>query len=372
MLVGAVISILLPLSRRANGQDEKANALDVYRQQLNENDKKTPNSDEEKELLEIERAEIARRILRENRRSKSTITAVTKRGFGVIVTSLMALVLLPMVTLAFYYQIGAPGTPDYPLSAKRLEKLENKSIEEMVRIAERHLAKNPNDAKGWTVLANVYGRLNRPADRAHAFEQIIRISGSTSDRLAELGEALTVADGNVVSDRARKLFETAWKQDKRNLKASVYLALALEQEGRFDMALTRWMDLSKSRKDDTEWQAMTSERLALLKQRMSGNAFKGPSAEDVKDAAELDENDRTAMIEGMVKRLAGKLEDDPSDFQGWSRLIRSYAILKRREDAAVAFQKAKLLFRDNPERIDSLNKLATQLNISNISKGITN
>ena len=135
--------------------------------------------------------------------------------------------------------------------------------------------KIPNDVKGWNVLANVYGRLNRPADRAHAFEQIIRIAGSTPDRLAELGEALTVADGNVVSDRARKLFETAWTQDKTTLKASVYLALALEQEGRFEKAVVRWKDLALHRKNDPQWQAMTSEHLTMLEARIDGGKFKG-------------------------------------------------------------------------------------------------
>ena len=101
--------------------------------------------------------------------------------------------------------------------------------------------------------------------------------------------------------------------------------------------------------------------------------LKGPSAEDIQDASELNASDRMVMIESMVTRLAGKLEENPSDFAGWSRLIRSYSILKRTKDAAEALKKAKLQFKDAPELIEKLNKLAVQMKITeNLSKGESN
>jgi len=363
MVVGAILSVLLPLSRPGKGDQQETDALDVYREQLKDLEQQDATSPDGKEILAVERTEIVRRVLKESRRAKAPAASGTQPRLGRVFTSLAALVLLPVVSLLLYSVLGSPGTPDYPLSAQRLEKLEDKSIEEMVRIAERHLKQNPDDAKGWNVLANAYGRLNRPADRAQAFEQIIRISGPTPDRLAELGEALTVADGNVISDRARKLFETAWAQDKTTLKASVYLAMASEQEGRFDKAIERWKSLAQQRKDDPQWQAMTSERLTMLEARLGDGKFKGPSAEDIKDASELNASDQLAMIESMVTRLSGKLEENPSDFTGWTRLIRSYSVLNRTNDAAEALKKAKLQFKDTPDLLEKLNKLAVQMKI---------
>jgi cytochrome c-type biogenesis protein CcmH len=51
--------------------------------------------------------------------------------------------------------------------------------------------------------------------------------------------------------------------------------------------------------------------------------------------------DRKAMIEGMVASLAAKLEADPADAEGWARLIRSYMVLDRPDEAKAALAMAR-------------------------------
>ncbi len=372
MLAGAVFSILFPLFNNGVDNSKVVDALDVYREQLQELEFQIDAGTKNRESLELERAEIARRILKENRRS-GTIKFWNSAKLGRHFTSISALALIPILSFSLYIALGSPGVPDAPLSAQRIGKLEDKSIGEMVRMAERHLAKNPNDARGWTVLANVYGKLNRPSDRARAFEQIIKINGPTPGSLAELGEALTVADGNIVSARSRKLFERALAMDKSTLKASVYIALALEQEGRFGEALKGWVHIANSRKDDAQWQAMTSERISTMKQRIGKilskeaagkGEFKGPNTEQIKDASKMNSVDRKTLIKGMVARLADKLKDEPNDFDGWVRLIRSYTVLKRNNDARVALKNARNQFKNDPSLLKKLNSFAQQINLS--------
>ncbi len=50
--------------------------------------------------------------------------------------------------------------------------------------------------------------------------------------------------------------------------------------------------------------------------------------------------DRTAMIEGMVSGLAERLKSNPDDVEGWLRLIRSYSVLGRPEEAVEAARAA--------------------------------
>lgn len=47
------------------------------------------------------------------------------------------------------------------------------------------------------------------------------------------------------------------------------------------------------------------------------------------------------MIRGMVANLATKLEADPSDIDGWLKLVRSYGVLGERAKAMEAAAKAK-------------------------------
>ena len=58
---------------------------------------------------------------------------------------------------------------------------------------------------------------------------------------------------------------------------------------------------------------------------------KGPSPQDVRTADALPPKDRSAMIRGMVDRLANRLEKSPRDADGWIKLIQSRMVLGEAE-----------------------------------------
>ncbi len=370
MLAIAVLSILLPLARRIEQSSNDAQPMDIYVGQLNELENKVASDKAAVESLAQEKAEISRRILKQARTESQKSSPISSGRFPQIGASLIALIGVPVIAIATYLHTGSPGQPDQPLHARAATNLESSSVDEMVLVAERHLAKNLDDAQGWSVLAEVYGRMNRPMDRARALQEIIRISGATPQRLADLGEALTVAGDNIVSVRARQLFEQALKSKPDLAKAGFYLAIAQEQEGKLEQALARWVSLATLRVNDQQWQLMTARKqkeirgkLGLPDPQTTPNTLAGPSAEQVQDAAGLSAADRAEMIEGMVANLASRLEDNPQDLPGWTRLIRSYAVLGKKDEAQVALKKAQLAFSDQGEVIVQLQQQAVQLGL---------
>ena len=70
------------------------------------------------------------------------------------------------------------------------------------------------------------------------------------------------------------------------------------------------------------------------------SAPRGPTAEQMRDAQNMNAEDRRQMIEGMVAGLAVKLEENPSDLQGWIRLARSYNVLEQPMKARDAMARA--------------------------------
>ncbi len=46
------------------------------------------------------------------------------------------------------------------------------------------------------------------------------------------------------------------------------------------------------------------------------------------------------MITSMVEGLAAKLKDNPNDYEGWAKLARSYNVMGRMDQAALAYEKA--------------------------------
>lgn len=64
-----------------------------------------------------------------------------------------------------------------------------------------------------------------------------------------------------------------------------------------------------------------------------------PPAFSQEDIAAMPEEDRRAMIEGMVASLAGKLEANPDDLDGWRMLARSQFVLGRLDDSAASYRR---------------------------------
>src|SRR5690606_11026030 len=99
---------------------------------------------------------------------------------------------------------------------------------------EMHLQSNPNDARGWELLAPIYLRMGRATDAVNARTKVLQLLGSNAEREADLGEALMAAADGFVDADARAAFDRALQQDPENAKAKFYLDRAEKQSGRAD------------------------------------------------------------------------------------------------------------------------------------------
>ena len=81
-------------------------------------------------------------------------------------------------------------------------------------------------------------------------------------------------------------------------------------------------------------------------------------------AEDMAAGDRQQMIAGMVESLAAKLQENPDNFEGWMRIIRSYVVLDQRPKAQAALQTALKTFPADSENGKQLLALARDLSIS--------
>jgi cytochrome c-type biogenesis protein CcmH len=66
--------------------------------------------------------------------------------------------------------------------------------------------------------------------------------------------------------------------------------------------------------------------------------------------------DRTAMIRGMVERLAERLKQNGDDVEGWLRLVRAYMVLGDQDKARQALTDARQAVGSDAERLRALNE----------------
>ncbi len=78
----------------------------------------------------------------------------------------------------------------------------------------------------------------------------------------------------------------------------------------------------------------------------------------------MSDEDRTAMIAGMVEGLAARLETDPKDAEGWARLIRARVVLGQTQRAQTDVATALAAFEGNADRQAEIAELATELDLT--------
>ncbi|MEM1364671.1 MAG: c-type cytochrome biogenesis protein CcmI, partial [Pseudomonadota bacterium] len=128
--------------------------------------------------------------------------------------------------------------------------------------------------------------------------------------------------------------------------------------------LAQWQEIVERFPDEADVVEFANQRIATLSGDV-GPAQPGPTAEQVEDAADMSTLDRMAMIEGMVGTLAARLAENADDLSGWERLIRSYIVLERDEEARQALATARKTFADDESALQTLAAFDAQLAVTN-------
>ena len=114
------------------------------------------------------------------------------------------------------------------------------------------------------MLAPVLERLGRYDDAVRAWRNSIQYGGDSSERRADLGEALTAAAGGVVTGEAKSEFERALAMNADEIKASYFLGLAAEQDGRTGDAASIWKAMLAKAPPDAPWRPLVQTALSRV------------------------------------------------------------------------------------------------------------
>jgi cytochrome c-type biogenesis protein CcmH len=348
MTAAAVFAVLWPLGRGGKPHAD-GSETSVYRDQLTEVDRDVAAGLINPPEAAAARVEIGRRLLAaaDSERTVALGPNVGLRRFAAIV----ALVGLPLIAVGLYYPLGSPNLPDFPLAQRSRTPDGTQSLDNLVAQVEEHLAANPTDGRGWSILAPVLARLGRMDDAIRAFRNSITYNGESSERRADLGEALVAAAGGVVTADAKAEFERAAALDAEGVKARYFLGLAAEQDGRAADAASIWRAMLEKAPADAPWRSFVQAALV----RVGGTPVPALSNDAVAAAKDMSETDRSAMIRSMVDRLATRLHQNGDDVEGWLRLVRAYMVLGDADKAKAASSDARQAVAKDPERLRALN-----------------
>jgi cytochrome c-type biogenesis protein CcmH len=270
------------------------------------------------------------------------------------------------------------------------------------QLAER-LEKNPDDIRGWLLLGRTRMQMQNYAGALEAFGKARELAPDNPRIAASYAEAMVMANEGRVTPKAKTLFARASEAEPDNPQPNYYLALAEFQQGNPEAALARWKDMVANARPDARWLDVVKKHMAAAEKQLGmpqgetyasvapepaangaaeggesgagqgptrdraqasggtagagagGGQPSGPTREQMQAAQDMSPEAREKMIQGMVDRLAKRLEDNPDNLQGWTRLARSYNVLGKPEKAREALKKATEIA---PENVDLLAQYA--------------
>jgi cytochrome c-type biogenesis protein CcmH len=348
MTAAAIFAVLWPLGRARSsaGGTEAA----VYKDQLAEIGRDAASGLIGPPEAEAARVEISRRLLAadDTERDIPVRTSPTfRRAVAVI-----ALIGLPLIAVAFYLPLGSPRLPDFPLAERTRAPSASEPLDNLVAQVQAHLEKNPTDGRGWSVLAPVLAKLGRFDDAVTAFRNAITYSGDSAARRADLGEAMSAAANGVITTEAKTEFERAVALDADEVKARYFLGVAAEQDGRAAEAASIWRAMLAKAPADAPWRPLVQAALV----RVGGPSLPALSDDTMAAAQGMNADDRSAMVKGMVDRLATRLKQDGNDVEGWLRLVRAYMVLGDRDRAKSALTDARQAVGSDAGKLQQLNE----------------
>jgi cytochrome c-type biogenesis protein CcmH len=372
----SVLAVLAPvLWRRRSQGDDADSEMAVYRQQLQE-----ITGDLDAGILSAEQAddarlEVKRRLLRASDRPRST--AANQGGAKRYAPAFIVAVATPVLAALLYNLLGRPDLPAQPVAERvaaapaapaQAPETQQPDVGRMVQGLMDRLAAEPDDYNGWLLLGRSLIVLSRHDEAARAYRRATQLPEAENDSTpySGLAEALVFGAKGNVTPEAKANFEKALGVDPADPGARYSLAEALAQAGDLQAAFDGWLDLARTSPADAPWRDSLLQRLraaadelgvdlaAALPEGGAEQSAPGPTDQDVAAAGQMAPGDRTAMIRGMVDRLADRLAQEPDDHAGWLRLGKSYGVLGEKQKAAEAYGRAAALAPDDIETLLAL------------------
>jgi cytochrome c-type biogenesis protein CcmH len=361
MTAAAVFAVLWPLTRPVkricSGSD-----LAVYRDQLEELERDKRDGLIGKVEAESARVEISRRLIAAADAAAASAPKVKPPTWVRRAVVVVALVALPIGAISLYLAIGSPSLPARPLAARAAMLPAKRPIDILVAKLEADLERNPNDGKHWEEIGRAYIQIERFNDAVRAWRNALRILGESAERQSDLGESMMAAANGVVTAGAQAAFERAVALDPNMMSARFFLGVAAQQDGQREEAAKIWRNMIAVAPAGAPWLGLVRDALARVEGELA-EAAAGPSADDMKAVAKLTPEQQNDMIRKMVNRLTGHLKENPSDIEGWFKLVRAYLVLDERDKANGAASDARRALARDPEKLHRIDELVKGLGL---------
>jgi cytochrome c-type biogenesis protein CcmH len=240
----ASLFVVLPLLKTHIGASYGAGnepKLSVYRDQLTELDEDRRTGRLGDDQYAQARGELENRLLEEvpeaGAPQASPATAPGPRRHRA--AAVAATVAVPLLAVFVYLALGNPAALS-PQQRDGAHDLSQQQVDAMIARLATRLEKNPQDAKGWVMLARAQAVLGRFHEASAAYARSVALFPDDAQLLADYADALAMAQGGRLAGEPEQLVERALRADPDNAKAlSLAGTIAFDNKD-YALAVKHW------------------------------------------------------------------------------------------------------------------------------------
>ncbi len=280
LLAIAMAFLLAPLLRKGHRKagDVSHNDvnLSVVRDQIAELDSDLAAGNLAPEQHQRARKDLEMRLLADV--DQSAPLAPAKAGGPI--TLVLISVAVPLLAIGLYLLLGTPQatSPEAAATAgKNPHAVTPDQIEGMVAKLAARLETTPDDAQGWSMLAQSYAVMGRYPDAAKAYARLAKMMPDNAQVLADWADVSAMAQEGRFDGEPAKLTARALALDPNNVKALALAGSAAFDKQDYALAMTHWQRMQSLLPADSELAQALAGEIAQA-QKMGGGVAPTPAS----------------------------------------------------------------------------------------------
>jgi cytochrome c-type biogenesis protein CcmH len=171
-----------------------------------------------------------------------------------------------------------PGVASKPHGGK----VSPEQINTMITQLKDHLKANPDDIKGWTMLARTYAGLERFTEAKEAFQKLMQLQPNDPTTLADAADTTAMTQGQSLQGEPEKLIQRALEIDPKHIKSLILLGSVKYERMDYPGAVADWRRLKAALPPNSEMLATVDEN---IREAQSLILAKGTESADPANAA---------------------------------------------------------------------------------------
>jgi cytochrome c-type biogenesis protein CcmH len=279
MLMVALLFVLPPLLRKRTVSAVSRDDLNtnVIKEQLLELDADLEAGKLDRTQYDAARQDLERELLYDLAATGAAQTAPERSGRWL---TLLLIPAIPLCAVLLYQLMGSAemiGRVSQAQTAQSQPAQPVASIDEMVAQLAARLQQQPDDLKGWVMLARTYSITKRYNEAESAYENVLRLGGENANLLVDYADTMVMANGGQFNDESGALLTRALELDPDNVKGLWLAGHWKNQSGAQADALDYWQQAALKLPAGSENAAVIAQQIKEVQRQLGIDTKPAPT-----------------------------------------------------------------------------------------------